>query len=77
MDFRLGDPSLTIFGVRSVSPIYFNFLHDLVEKIVQEFMSILMHSRSKQLIELLELVNERTGCYGTLITRTCRDMEEK
>lgn len=40
-------------------------------------MSILMHSRSEQLIELLELVNERTGSYSALVTRTCRNMKEE
>lgn len=36
-----------------------------------------MHSRPKELIELLELVDKRMGSYSALILRTRQNMEEE
>lgn len=49
-------------------------LDNLVEQIIQELVSILMHRTPEQSVLLLELADEGLGCDNTLAGRMLSDM---
>ena len=51
----------------SISPFFVHFFHNLVEKIVEKFMSVLVHSASEEVVQLLQFLDERFRGNGPLL----------
>ena len=55
--------------------VFLHFFYNLVEKIVEELMGVLMHGRAKKFIELLQLVDERSRSDGPSISGIATDVD--
>lgn len=58
-------------------PLLSDLLHDLIEEVVQKFMSVLVHSRPEYGVEFLEFVDECAGSDGSFFIRILVDTEEQ
>ena len=56
-------------GRPELPPVLLHVLHDPIQEIVEELVSVLVLRGTEDLVELLELVDERLGRHGALVGR--------
>lgn len=53
-----------------------DFLYNLIQQIVEKLVRVLMHGTPEELVDLLELVDERARRDGALVRRVLGDEDE-
>lgn len=53
-------PTIVCVTVRELLSLLLDILYNLIQKAIEEFMSILMHGRPEAFVDFLQLFNEST-----------------
>jgi hypothetical protein len=64
----VGRRGVLFLAMALVVLVVLHLLDDLIEKVVEKLVRVLVHDAAEMLVPVAKLVDESTGCNGTLIS---------